>query len=191
MFVILAFIMPDELIALKTVIERLEKGAIPYMVSGSMAAAHYSTPRMTRDIDIVVEIGALHVQPMMALFSKDFYIDEEMIGEAVKEQRMFNVIHNATMVKIDFVVRKNEPYRQTEFKRRKQVQFGDIKIWIVSAEDLVISKLFWAKDSHSEQQLKDVENIMQSQPNIDRPYMESWIKSLGLEKLYERYRSSN
>lgn len=183
--------MSDEIVALKTVVARLEKANIPYMISGSMAAAHYTMPRMTRDIDIVIELNGPDVPKMVELFSKDFYIDKAMVEEAVNDQRMFNVIHNATMMKIDFVVRKNEPYRKMEFERRRRVQFGDVKIWIVSVEDLVISKLYWAKDSMSEIQLNDVKNILKSQPDIDRKYLESWVKSLDLEKIYERYRSKN
>ena len=48
--------MESEADVLKLVASRLNAAGIPYMVSGSMALNFYATPRMTRDIDIVVEI---------------------------------------------------------------------------------------------------------------------------------------
>ncbi len=48
--------MKSELDILKIVVERLDKADIPYMLTGSMAANFYTVPRMTRDIDIVIEI---------------------------------------------------------------------------------------------------------------------------------------
>lgn len=53
--------MSDELIILKSVMSRLEAAGIPYMLTGSMAANFYATPRMTRDIDVVIELREAEV----------------------------------------------------------------------------------------------------------------------------------
>ena len=107
--------MSDELDILKSVAVRLETAGIPYMVTGSMATNFYATPRMTRDIDLVVELGETDIGRVVALFQDDYYIDREMVEQAVKARSMFNMINNALVVKIDCVVRKDSVYRQEEF----------------------------------------------------------------------------
>ncbi len=76
--------------------------------------------------------------------------------------------------------------RNTEFQRRKQVDLDGIPIWIVSLEDLIISKLFWAKDSLSELQLRDVKNLLSSIKTIGKKYISNWIHKLGLDSIYAK-----
>jgi predicted nucleotidyltransferase len=99
---------------------------------------------------------------------------------------MFNIVHNDTVFKIDFVIRKDASYRSTEFKRRRQVQLDGTPIWIVSAEDLILSKLVWAKDSLSQMQLNDVRNLLQSLKNLDKEYIDKWVQALELQNVYEK-----
>lgn len=49
--------MIGELDVLRIVSERLAAAGIRYMLTGSYAMAFYATPRMTRDLDLVVELG--------------------------------------------------------------------------------------------------------------------------------------
>lgn len=142
--------MSEESEVLKEVCRRLESTGISYMITGSTAANFYAVPRMTRDIDIVIEICKGDAGRLIGLFKDDFYIDQESVSEAVEDQGMFNILHNEYVIKIDFIVRKEAPYRRLEFERRRPAEFEGQKIWIVSPEDLILSKLFWAKDSFSE-----------------------------------------
>ena len=54
------------------------------MVTGSTAANYYAVPRMTRDIDIVVELGAADVETMLALFG-NFYLMQYCKKRAPKD----------------------------------------------------------------------------------------------------------
>src|SRR5690606_28447037 len=99
-----------------------------------------------------------------------YYVSLGAIREAVAHASMFNVIHNESLIKVDLIVRKDEPYRRTEFARRRAVHVGDLEVFIVSKEDLILSKLVWAKDSQSEQQLRDVRNLADT--GYDRAYLE-------------------
>src|SRR5207244_4520611 len=110
--------------------------SIPYMVSGSVAMNFYAQPRMTRDIDIVIELKSTDVQRVCALFSNDFYIDEVDVRESIESQGIFNIIHNRSMVKVDFVIRKESKYRQEEFGRRQPIILENISISVVTPEDL-------------------------------------------------------
>ena len=102
------------------------------MVSGSVAMNFYAQPRMTRDIDIVVELTPATARRLPDLFSSDFYIDSDDVNEAVRDQGMFNIIHNTSIVKVDFIVRKEDLYRKTEFGRRRTAPIEGANISIVS-----------------------------------------------------------
>ncbi len=178
--------MDDYLKVLLLVGSRLEQAGIPYMLSGSTAMNFYARPRMTRDVDLIVEMGSADVQRLVTLFQEDFSVDEQEIREALARQSLFNLIHYDTVVKVDCVVRKRTAYRQEEFKRRRTIEVQGQRIWIVSPEDLVLSKLYWARDSLSELQLGDVRNILDAMPSLDWAYMETWARDLGIEPLLEK-----
>lgn len=178
--------MVNEYDVLKIVADRLESAGIPYMVTGSIANNFYSMPRMTRDIDIVVQIAESDVEKVVSQFSPDFYTDRDQIINAVRSRRMFNVIHNEGVVKVDFIVRKDTEYRRIEFERRKEIVFEGTRLFITSPEDLIISKLFWAKDTMSEMQLLDVSNLLKSVKNLDMAYINKWVSALGLKEGYEK-----
>lgn len=97
---------------------------------------------------------------------------------------MFNMIHNALVVKVDCVVRKETDYRREEFARRRAVSIAGRQVFIVSPEDLILSKLDWAKESRSQMQLDDVRNLLGSVQGLDTAYLTRWADRLGLSSLY-------
>ncbi|MBN1806646.1 MAG: nucleotidyltransferase [Sedimentisphaerales bacterium] len=177
--------MSEELEVLKIVTKRLEETGIDYMISGSIAANYYTIPRMTRDIDIVIELKKENIDKFASLFEDDFYINKETVINEVSHEGMFNVIFNQYVIKIDFIVKKSSEYQQGALSRRKQVLIGQSPMWFISAEDLIISKLIWSKDSYSEMQLQDVRNLMETVENLDLKYIENWIHKLDLERIYK------
>jgi hypothetical protein len=181
--------MSDELDVLMTVVSRLETAGIAYMVSGSMALNYYAQPRMTRDIDIVVEVVAADAARLSAAFSPDFYCDADAVRDAIARRTMFNIIHSERVVKVDLIVRKESPYRRTEFARRRQVQIDGGSVSIVAPEDLLLSKLSWAKESRSELQLKDARNLIACAADLDWPYVERWAADLGVTLLLAEVRT--
>jgi len=180
--------MSDELEVLKLVATRLEAAGIAYMISGSMAMNYYAQPRLTRDIDIVAELVPADADRIVQLFSADFYCDPDTVRDAIARHAMFNLIHSDLAVKVDFIVRKATPYRETEFARRRDAIVAGIHLWIVGPEDLLLSKLVWAKDSHSELQLKDARNLIACVPTIDWPYVERWASKLSVATMLDEVR---
>lgn len=176
--------MINELEVLEVVVKRLESAGIPYMVTGSIAANFYTIPRMTRDIDIVIEVGENNAELLYSLFSKDFYADKDAIRNAIRDKQIFNIIHNEGIVKVDCIIRKDTDYRKVEFNRRRSIDFEGLEIHITSPEDLILSKLFWAKESLSEMQIRDVKNLLKTIPELDVGYIEKWVKELKLEEIY-------
>lgn len=171
---------------IKEIAKRLDHARIPYMFTGSIATNFYTVPRMTRDIDIVIELKGDDADKLYSLFEKDFYADKDMILEAIRKDGMLNIIHYQSVFKIDFIVRKNNPYRIEEFKRRKKITFEDAELYITSPEDLILSKLYWAKESMSELQLNDVKNLLKSVKGLDEDYLKQWAKYLGVGEIYRK-----
>jgi hypothetical protein len=135
-----------ELEVLQDAVTRLERAGIDYMLTGSIALSYYAQPRMTRDIDLVVELSGREAKSVAALFAPSYYVAEADVGRAITGHGMFNVLHLDKVVKIDFIIRKDTPYRLHEFERRQRVRLPGFEAWIVSRDDLILSKLVWAKD---------------------------------------------
>jgi hypothetical protein len=173
----------NEIDIVRDISHRFEQAGIPYMITGSMAMNYYAQPRMTRDIDVVIALAPENVDRMTALFRPGYYVSEESIRQALANESIFNLIHQDSVIKVDCIIRKNSEYRRIEFERRQKISILDFTTFIVSKEDLIISKLFWAKDSHSEIQLGDVKNLLAT--GYDAAYLRRWTRELGLDNLFE------
>jgi len=176
--------MTAELEVLQDATTRLEHAGIPYMLTGSFALSYYAQPRMTRDIDLVVELSGREAKSVADLFAPDYYASEADIAGAIAGSGMFNVLHLVKLVKLDFIVRKDTPYRRHEFGRRQRVRLPGFEAWIVSREDLILSKLAWAKNSGSEMQLRDVQALLAG--GGDRTYLERWAEELSVTELLRK-----
>ena len=176
--------MKNELDIMRDVSMRLERAGIDYMLTGSMAMNYYAQPRMTRDIDLVVALTANDAETIVQAFEEEYYVSGEAVAESIASESLFNVIHEESVIKVDCIVRKSSPYRRTEFERRQRIEIDNFSTWIVSKEDLIVSKLDWAKQSKSEQQLRDVKNLAAT--GYDPDYMKRWTNELGLSKLWEQ-----
>lgn len=170
-----------ELLALSDVCTRLDAAGIEYMLTGSLALSFYSRPRMTRDIDLVIALDAQEAERLIGGLGVDYHADLDAIKEAIGSSRPWNLIHLPSVVKIDLIPRKDTPYRRAEFERRRRVVLAGVTLWIVSIEDLILSKLDWQRESGSEQQRRDVGLLLEAP--LDRAYLERWAVSLGLDGL--------
>lgn len=179
-----------ELEVLRDVVKKMNMINIEYMLTGSLAMNFYAEPRMTRDIDIVIDIYKEDVRKLVDIFQKEYYISEKAVLESIKYNSSFNIIHNEKIMKIDFMIRKNNAYQITAFNRKEAIELDDFQVYIVSKEDLIIAKLIWAYDSTSEKQKRDIENILAT--DHDEEYLTKWLIKLELldffrEFINERY----
>ena len=173
--------MTTELDVLALVSDRLSAASVPFMLTGSFALAYYATPRMTRDLDMVVALDERDVEPVVAAFASDFYVDADAARTAVLTE--VNLMHLESGVKVDLIVRKSDEFRQVEFVRRKPVAIANMQTWIVSCEDLILSKLVWALQSNSELQRRDIRQLLVG--SIDRDYFRKWAQQLGVTGLLD------
>lgn len=164
---------------LRILVQFFDKNEISYMLSGSVAMSIYTVPRFTRDFDFVVHLKPKDVSLLAAQFKAGYYCDETAVREAVTGKGMFNIIDHKSSYKADFIILKDEPYRQTEFGRRNRINFLNMSIYIVSAEDLLISKLIWVQQIQSSLQMEDIKALREL-PQMDWTYISHWIGTLKL-----------
>ena len=160
----------------------LERAGIPFMVAGSFASGHHGVPRMTRDLDLVIDptrdqlVAFLDAVPVDAL-----YVDRRAALEALGERSMFNVIDLHGGWKVDLIVRKARAFSREELARRQPAVLEGVQLPVATAEDTIVAKLEWARRGRSERQLDDVRGIIGLQGTaLDRAYIERWVAELGL-----------
>lgn len=178
-----------ELLALRDVCTRLDAAGIASMPTGSLAMSYYARPRMTRDIDLVIALDATQSERLIGALGADYHASAVAIAAAVRGARPWNIIHLPSVVKIDLIPRKETRYRRAEFERRGRVELAGVPLWIVSVEDLILSKLEWSRESRSEQQRRDVKLLLQAP--LDRVYLDHWAAHLGLGGLLQEQEAGN
>jgi hypothetical protein len=176
-----------ELEIVRDISGRLDRAGFAFMLTGSMAMNAYAEPRMTRDIDVVIELNGPDTDRLVASFSPDYISDHGAIMRAIEHESMFNLIHSEYVFKVDCIVRKDSDFRRLEFSRRNKGNLGGVETWLVSKEDPILSKLSWGASSNSEYQARDIRNLLKS--GCDMGYIHHWAPKLGvLDYLIETQR---
>jgi len=184
---------PDIIIAIQPVISTFKKLSIPYLIGGSIASSVYGLARATLDVDIVANIKMDNISSLKELLGDKYYIDEDMIKDAIQRVSSFNLIHLQTMIKIDVFIYQNEPYQQEAFQRKRKDTLEDtedaFEFYFSSAEDIILNKLQWHEmgDKVSERQWLDVIGVIKVQGNnLDLEYLRKWGEKLGLLSLLKK-----
>ena len=165
---------------LAKIVEALDAAGIKHMVTGSFASTFHGEPRMTRDIDVVIDPDTTSIALFVEQFDTNtFYIDDAIAATARRD--MFNVIDLTTGWKVDLIIRKDRPFSAEEFRRRVPTTIGGVSTYVASAEDTILSKLEWSRRSGSERQLRDVVAVIQVQrATLDFDYLNRWATELGV-----------
>ena len=164
---------------LQTILQFLDRENIAYMLSGSMAMSIYTLPRATRDFDFVIHLQAQDIEKITTQFKEGYYCEGAAIQDAIRHNSLFNIIDHATGFKADFMILKDQPFRQKEFERRTLVDFFGMPVYVVTAEDLLISKIIWIQELQSAMQMEDIKNL-QAVEGLDWAYIHHWISDLQL-----------
>jgi len=176
---------------LSEVLSKLDGLNIPYMVVGSFASSRYTVTRYTEDIDLLVRLERSTVERFCQTFIRDFYLDRELVNQAVLRGTSFNIIHVETTIKLDFFVSRSR-YNEEGLSRRVKQQLdpeSGFAIYLQSPEDTVLSKLVWFRQGGeiSEKQWGDITGVLKSQAAmLDSTYMQKWAAELGVSDLLAR-----
>ncbi len=192
---------PDMLLALGPVVAELERLGVAYFIGGSLASSTYGVARATLDADLVAELGATQVGALVAALQATYYLDEPAIREAVRRRASFNLIHLATMIKVDVFITKGRPFDIEALQRRRQESLDDTveaapgaadaprRYAIASPEDVILAKLEWYRlgGETSERQWGDILGVLKVQGDaLDVAYLRQWADTLTVADLLQR-----
>jgi len=168
---------------------------IRYLVGGSVASSVYGIPRATQDVDLVADIKLPHVAAITSALTGEFYVDADMIREAIQRQASFNVIHLATMFKADVFILKGDLWSSEEMTRARAEEFdvpgGKLAVRFASPEDTLLHKLVWYKlgNQISDRQWGDILGVLKVQGDLlDSEYLDRWAPVLDVADLLRRAR---
>jgi hypothetical protein len=152
---------PDLIAALGPVIRALGDLGVRHFVGGSIASSAHGVARASVDGDVVAELTAAHVAPLVAALQDAYYVPVERIRDAVARRASFNLIHLESMLKVDVFVSRDRPFDRRAFERSRPASIGDpggATLPVSSAEDVVLAKLEWYRKGGevSERQWTDV-----------------------------------
>ena len=172
---------------LERLVAALTKADVAYMVAGSYASTFHGTPRTTQDIDLVIDPNGHTLATLLAEFPEDrYYVSIDAANEALRRRGQFNVIDFDSGWKSDLIIRKQRPFSEVEFARRRRGTLVGTEVFIASAEDTVLSKLEWARSGASERQIRDVQGVLSVQgDNLDLDYIEHWVAALGVQEQWQ------
>lgn len=181
----------DPIRAILLVIDVFSKLNVPYLLGGSFASSIHGIPRATLDADIVADLSDKHVIPFVNMLRQDFYIDINMVREAIQTKETFNIIHLETMFKVDIFILKGDDFSKEEFKRRREevlIESPQRSVFVATPEDIILHKLTWFKEGGgvSDRQWNDVINTIKVQgEGLDLEYLKTWANRLNILDLFE------
>lgn len=176
---------------LRFVVEVFEGLSLPYMIGGSHAAMYYGEPRLTRDIDVVVDISRADLPALLEHFPADeFYLDADAAQDAVDSAGQFDIVHPASGQKIDVYVNPNTPYDRARLSRRHRLPLTNtLDAYFARPEDVILYKLLYARIG-GELHLRDVVGILRvSGADLDGSYLAEWSERLGVADLWAHAQS--
>lgn len=184
---------PDLLETMTPIVEVFDALGIPYHIGGSVASSAFGIPRSTLDVDLVAEIVPEQAGELARRLEATYYLSEDAIREAIRYRSSFNLIHLATMLKVDVFLRKARAFDQEVASRIRRDTLEDVAgayiFNFAAPEDIVLAKLEWyrAGGETSERQWGDILGVLKVQASaLDLAYLQHWAVDLGVADLLQR-----
>jgi hypothetical protein len=169
------------------VLDRLERAGIAYYVTGSWALSVYAEPRMTRDLDLVLDLTVEEYETRIRPVFEDSYLVNDVIR--IGERSIGGLIHKTEIVRVDLMLGRRDAWAAAALARRSLVEHPGLgRAWVISAEDLLLAKLEWSDGGSSELQVRDCRSVVRLGPDLDWDYLEGYAAVLGVAGLLEDVR---
>jgi len=172
----------------------LDEADIVYMVGGSVASMVYGEPRLTNDIDLVVDLDRRLTSVLPRLFpASDFYCPpEEVIAvETARSSRgHFNIIHHETGHKADVYLRGRDSLQAWGLERRHWIDLPDHGgLWVAPPEYVIVRKLEYFREGGSEKHVNDIRGMLAASGDmLDCQALDLWLQRLDLTQVWQDLR---
>jgi hypothetical protein len=178
--------------ALEPVVQVFRDLGIRHFVGGSIASSFHGATRSTMDVDVVCDMTESQVASFVLRFTKDFYVSQTAVENAVRNKSCFNLIHLPTAFKVDVFVSRGRPFDNDSMRRATQEKLGTtrtLEVPIATAEDSIVSKLEWYRltAETSERQWNDVTRLVRLLgDHADISYLRKAADAVGVRDLLDR-----
>ncbi len=177
-------------------IRRLEQAGLEYVVTGSIAAIIYGEPRLTHDLDAVIDIREANISRLIAAFSgDDFYCPPQDVitVEARREQRgHINILHLPSGFKADLYFRGRDPLHIWALQNVRKLPFLGEHLRVAPPEYVIIRKLEFYREGGSDKHLRDIRLMLKlSGPQIDQPRLAQLIAERGLAECWTKVKQED
>lgn len=167
--------------------ERLDTFGIKYMVTGSVAVIVYGEPRLTHDIDMIIELKRKNIPDLIDAFpDSEFYCPplEVITVEILRSTRgHFNIIHHETGFKADIYPVGNDSFIRWGLDNSVEYDVAGAAMKVAPAEYVIVKKLEFFREGQSNKHLTDIAGMLDYVANlIDKEKLQTFIKRFGLEK---------
>ncbi len=169
-----------------TFIRPLNEHGIRYFITGSVASMVYGEPRLTNDVDVVLEITSSEIPKLVKAFPEaDFYLPpvEVIETELLRGSRgHFNIISQSTMLKADIYLVGADPLQKWGMNEARFLDIDGQQVSFASPEYVIIRKLEFYREGNSSKHLRDIASMLTESPSeIDRDTLSAHITQRHLE----------
>jgi hypothetical protein len=181
--------MSDE--ATLRVIDALESFRVPYMLVGSLSTNYYGVARATQDADFVIQLGDISIAQVMENIGPELRLEPQMSFETITGTSKFVLTMPDNPFKVELFQLSDDPYDLERFSRRRRGTVAGRQTFILSAEDVVVTKLRWSRRGARTKDLDDARNVIAVQRDaLDWDYIHRWCEQHGTRQLLDNIRAS-
>ena len=173
-----------------TFIRRLNLIQCPYMITGAAASIIYGEPRLTNDLDLVLNLKKADVHKLIHAFPlEEFYCppEEVIILEIARSARgHFNLIHHETGFRADVYLAGEDKLHRWGLASKKSVQVEDQVVWVAPLEYVILRKLEYYREGRSEKHLRDIAGMLDvSETQVNAAWLEEQIAKRQLQEEWQ------
>ena len=179
--------MMDAIHIATSVAAALERGGIPHMFVGSFARNFHAFARSTNDLDIVVSMDRHGLERFLAELGPDFGVEPRGTFETNTGTLRHTVVHRQSAFQVEVFLLSNDPFDHDRFRRRLPIDFNGHRTFVLTAEDVVVSKLCWSRPKD----LEDVRDVLSIEAAaMDWDYLHHWTGLHGTRARLDELRAS-
>ncbi len=177
--------------ATAAVIDALEALSFPYMLVGSLSSNIFGIPRSTKDADFVIQSGGVTLFDLVARLGPSFRLEPQVQFETITMTTRQVVQIDEIPFVIEFFCLSDDPHDQERFRRRQRVEIPGHKVFVPTAEDIIITKLRWSTQGQRSKDAEDARGIIAVQGDrLDLRYVREWCERHGTSALLDEIRRS-